>query len=606
MSIESEEKMTQWQDAPYLHFPNSTYLDSLSNDTDPYTIYYGQAAIVSTSQVIAYGVLNILGIILLLLLVGTILLSGNNLIPRWIRNRLPLPKNNIDARSGNGNKEAQSRRQMNATRRRTNGGFRIGTKIQRDPCLINAFIVIMLVNLLNLLYWLANHGRISSVEIIYLPHPKLCRAQAILQAGSQAAQMSVVLSVVLRLWLKTITLTTPCFDRFRGKATLLILLALPYLFVLGFVPRMIIPTPFYCSLLDLTIRKAYQILTGVIAIITLIMELWVIHLITKHFRQTSRTSNLANASISSAHGIRLNLTRPQRILKRSFYIRVSLFVFWTMGMIMATLYQAFDKTITDSNSDFVFASMGLIAFVCFASQSDILRAWNIPSTSEEWRHILKMPREEKQHGLPRHNQRDFKLSFRRQGGNEVPVPSGIPQSAVGVTPPELDLGDFLGDSSPGRNQDGDGQGDEERVQEIIIRNNTMTTTTAGSMTSGGATSSGQEVFSLTSYSRGDTSSGKEEHEFYEEKPPIESLGSGTGLGLGFNMNMNRSMDLDPPALGSRGMIVTLQEGMSVEEDLNLVISLNRDSQRGGNGNNARYDRYGNGHGNGRTDSEDIV
>ncbi|WWC68070.1 uncharacterized protein I206_101989 [Kwoniella pini CBS 10737] len=569
--------MTQWRDAPYLHFPNSTYLDSLSNNTDPYTIYYGQAAVVSSTQLTGYAILNIIGIISLSFLVGTILLSGCNLIPNFIRNRLPLSK---ETKSG--------KLRKNLIRRR----IILGTKIQRDPCLINAFIVIILVNILNLLYWMANNGKISSEEIIYLPHPKLCRAQAILQAGSQSAQMSVVLSVVLRLWLKTITLTTPRFDRFRGRTTLLILLALPYLFVLGFVPRMVIltmdskaplliPTPFYCSLLDLNIRKAYQILTGVIAIITLIMELWVIFLITKHFRQTSRTSNLANASMTSKHGIKINLTKPQRILKRSFYIRVSLFVFWTIGMIMATLYQAFDKTITDSNSDFVFGSMGLIAFICFASQSDILRSWNIPSNSEElifflnkhFKFILKKKNHKQNENYLPKNDNDIKRDNNIINNNnnnkrrEILPTTSLPQSVINNQQQlEFNLYDFLGDSSPGRKE-------EEIEDEIEIQNfiNTNTTTSRITGTSGSNISSSSkrpEIFS----SQGDL---KEEDEYYEEKLPIENFDISTSsntttTGLGFNM------DLDPPSLfGSRGMIVTLQEGMSVEEDLNLVVSLNK-------------------------------
>jgi len=37
-------------------------------------------------------------------------------------------------------------------------------------------------------------------------------------------------------------------------------------------------------------------------------------------------------------------------------------------MITATLYQAFDKTITDPESDLMFAFVGPLAFFCFALQ----------------------------------------------------------------------------------------------------------------------------------------------------------------------------------------------------------------------------------------------
>ncbi|OCF58701.1 hypothetical protein L486_03191 [Kwoniella mangroviensis CBS 10435] len=360
--------MASWHDAPYLHFPNSTYLDSLSNNTDPYTIYYGQKAVVSEKQVLVYGIINILGIVFLGLSVATILLSGtrvSNKVSQIKIKRLSLTTTTTKSSTTTTNTR------NSIIRRKTTTPIH---RIQRDPCLIDSFIVIILVSMLNLLYWSASGGRIDTEEILYLPHARLCRAQAILQAGSQAAQVSVVLSVVLRLWLKTITLTRPYFDKFRGRFTLFFLLVLPYLFVIGFMPSMtiltsnaknpiLIPTPFYCSLLDLHIRRSYQILTGVIAILTLIMELWVIFLILQHFHQTSRTTNLANSS----HGLNFKPTII-RLLNTRFSVRVSLLVFWTMGMIATSLYQAFDKTITDPTSDFFFASMGLVGFICFASQ----------------------------------------------------------------------------------------------------------------------------------------------------------------------------------------------------------------------------------------------
>ncbi|KAK6903619.1 hypothetical protein I203_107124 [Kwoniella mangroviensis CBS 8507] len=248
--------MASWHDAPYLHFPNSTYLDSLSNNTDPYTIYYGQKAVVSEKQVLVYGIINILGIVFLGLSVATILLSGtrvSNKVSQIKIKRLSLTTTTTKSSTTTTNTR------NSIIRRKTTTPIH---RIQRDPCLINSFIVIILVSMLNLLYWFASGGRIDTEEILYLPHARLCRAQAILQAGSQAAQVSVVLSVVLRLWLKTITLTRPYFDKFRGRFTLFFLLVLPYLFVIGFMPSMtiltsnaknpiLIPTPFYCSLLDL-------------------------------------------------------------------------------------------------------------------------------------------------------------------------------------------------------------------------------------------------------------------------------------------------------------------------------------------------------------------
>ncbi|WRT64636.1 uncharacterized protein IL334_001570 [Kwoniella shivajii] len=423
--------MVSWANAPYVHFSNSSHLDSLSNNTDPYTIYYGQEAVVSPSKVITYGVLNITGIALLSLLLGTIFYSKLRKTSRSIS--------------------------------------RSESKIQRDPCLINAFIVLILVSLLNILYWLASEGTITKYEIVYLPHVKLCRAQAILQAGSQSAQVSVVSSVVIRLWLKTISITRPWYDKFRGRKTLIFLLAVPYLCVIGFVPKMVIltndpkstlliPTPFYCSLLDLEIRRSYQILTGVIALFTLLIELWIIQLISSQFRQTSKTSDTAIQSVNASQGVQIDTIHPQRKIKITFYIRVSIFLIWTLGMLFTSLWQAFDSTITDATSDLVFACMGILAFICFATQADILAAWNIPATIPEWRRKFKLdPPIESTPKIPRsrgdrnnHNYNEFDRYYTQDNTKEYPHsqprftrPTPTPRG-LGLS---IELGDFIGNSN---------------------------------------------------------------------------------------------------------------------------------------------------------------
>ncbi|KAK6903618.1 hypothetical protein I203_107123 [Kwoniella mangroviensis CBS 8507] len=184
------------------------------------------------------------------------------------------------------------------------------------------------------------------------------------------------------------------------------------------------------------------------------MELWVLFLILQHFHQTSRTTNLPNSS----HGLNFKPTII-RLLNTRFYVRVSLLVFWTMGMIATSLYQAFDKTITDPTSDFFFASMGLVGFICFASQSDILRAWNIPTSKEEWSnlfHHLRLTKSNRNTNqnesadtsipqLPRFNR------HRHRKGDLPPITIGDgihhqnPMRSHTQHVKKLDLGDFLGE-----------------------------------------------------------------------------------------------------------------------------------------------------------------
>lgn len=58
-------------------------------------------------------------------------------------------------------------------------------------------------------------------------------------------------------------------------------------------------------------------------------------------------------------------------------------------MLAATLYQAFTKTELDPDADLLFACVSPLAFICFATQPDVLRAWYIPATKEEWARVWK-------------------------------------------------------------------------------------------------------------------------------------------------------------------------------------------------------------------------
>lgn len=106
--------------------------------------------IVSATLVDTYAALNIIGIILLVFLTFTILLS-----PR--------------------------------------------SKLHRDPTLINAFIVLIWVNLWNIMYWMAVGGDIGIWESFSRPKFGVCIAQAAVLAGSQPAQAAAVFALCLRV-----------------------------------------------------------------------------------------------------------------------------------------------------------------------------------------------------------------------------------------------------------------------------------------------------------------------------------------------------------------------------------------------------------------------
>ncbi|WWD21615.1 hypothetical protein CI109_106101 [Kwoniella shandongensis] len=381
------------------------------------------SSLAPTVQVQAYGTLNLIGIACLLVLILTITLAVH-------------PKCEGSTRS-------------RSSRRRA----------PRDPCLINAFIVLILVDVLNLLYWLAmvkytfgkKFDTLSEAEAkttfekggSELPHRMTCRVQAILVAGTQAAQAAAILALVIRLWLKTIRLTTSKLDKLQSWPVTWFLLALPYLCIFVFIPRGIIltdgkndpslvPVPFYCSLLEPGHRKSCQITTLVIAVAALIMEIWTIYLVWYHFNQTLVTSRRLGSRLSSSYNINAALTRPTRSFKTFFFVRVTLFVLWTMVIMAATLYQVLDDSIFDPANDLAFACASPLAFVCFGSQNDILEIWHIPTNVSGWKRLLRLDR------------------YREKKSGDTIAPSRRGSLAVGAhndrqNDPQLDLRGFLGE-----------------------------------------------------------------------------------------------------------------------------------------------------------------
>lgn len=74
-------------------------------------------------------------------------------------------------------------------------------RLKRDSTLLNAFVVIIAVDLINILYYLVRGGHpLDDDDLVGgIPAEGVCRAQACLLAGSQAAQASAVFAVCLQV-----------------------------------------------------------------------------------------------------------------------------------------------------------------------------------------------------------------------------------------------------------------------------------------------------------------------------------------------------------------------------------------------------------------------
>ena len=115
-------------------------------------------------------------------------------------------------------------------------------------------------------------------------------------------------------------------------------------------------------------------------------------LVSSHFRHTSSVTGSGRriASAGDAAGLPAHdALKPDRSIAVFFYVRVALFMAWTLVMIAATLFQAFDTSTGSPFSDMLFACVAPMAFLVFATQPDVLRAWHIPTTRDEWSGLLR-------------------------------------------------------------------------------------------------------------------------------------------------------------------------------------------------------------------------
>jgi hypothetical protein len=162
-----------------------------------------------------------------------------------------------------------------------------------------------------------------------------------------------------------------------------------------------------------------------------------IYLVTSLFRSTSKASAAASNALTTTHQISDSL-QPERSIKLFFGFRVAVFILWTLLMLAASIYQAFDGTTTNPHSDILFSWVAPVAFFCFATQvsgaacavwstdgavkttddtqHDILRVWHVPTNMYEWKQLLRL----------------------------VPAESGRPKKSASPVEGELDWAEFLG------------------------------------------------------------------------------------------------------------------------------------------------------------------
>ena len=122
------------------------------------------------------------------------------------------------------------------------------------------------------------------------------------------------------------------------------------------------------------------------------------YLVSSRFRQTSKanvtmatmtaTPSPTDPSPTSDVEPQFESLQPQRSIETLFFVRVGIFIIWTIVMIASSLYQAFDNSDTQPTSDLLFACVAPLAFICFATQPDVLKIWHIPRSKSGWKKLF--------------------------------------------------------------------------------------------------------------------------------------------------------------------------------------------------------------------------
>jgi hypothetical protein len=91
----------------------------------------------------------------------------------------------------------------------------------------------------------------------------------------------------------------------------------------------------------------------------LIYLVHLIYMVSRRFRATSQIRSSSNASLNLA---------PERSISALFYVRVGIFMLFSLLMSASTVFQSFDTNAGSPVSDMLFAGVAPLAFVCFATQ----------------------------------------------------------------------------------------------------------------------------------------------------------------------------------------------------------------------------------------------
>ncbi|CAE7232461.1 unnamed protein product [Rhizoctonia solani] len=209
------------------------------------------------------------------------------------------------------------------------------------------------------------------------PSSALCQAQSAIVLAQPPGMSAAALTVVWKVWSLTWSVRTNAVISKEPAWLSITLLGSPWVIWIGLsaifavtqVNSRVYRSAFYCTSDNPTLGLVSGVLAAVLLILCLFFQAWTVILVYRRYRKSKR---LGRAEVGD-----VSVPFLARIIAFALFILVAL----------ALSFVAAIGTFALEVPDIIIASIGVVIFLIFASQEDVLVAWRIkqPKSSEPHR-----------------------------------------------------------------------------------------------------------------------------------------------------------------------------------------------------------------------------
>ncbi|KAJ1304806.1 hypothetical protein OPQ81_005941 [Rhizoctonia solani] len=205
----------------------------------------------------------------------------------------------------------------------------------------------------------------------------LCQAQSAIMLAQPPGMSAAALTVVWKVWSLTWGVRTNAVISKESTWFSITLLVFPWLVWIGLsaifaatqVSSRIYRSTFYCTSDNETLGVVSGVITAVLLILCLLFQGWTVTLVYRRYRKSRR---LGRAEVGD-----VSIPFLARIIAFALFILIALVLSFVAAI----------STFALEAPDIIISSIGVVIFLIFASQEDVLAAWRIirPKSSEPTR-----------------------------------------------------------------------------------------------------------------------------------------------------------------------------------------------------------------------------